>query len=150
MDGIIDVKNEIFVRIVDDLQKSIKRYEKFPPEQRFLMLTDKVIMIISLLKTLMVASTQDQIRKIEQKEDLSVEQKSEKTTQLLAKCDKIGNIFELVRAEFNALEDFIQNDTKSILSNIEEKLNEVLLGPYYAAGQELMKTASKEFDKNKI
>lgn len=149
MDGIIDIKNEVFMRLMDDLQKTIKRYEKFPPEQRFLMLTDKLILMVTFAKTAMTFTTETAIKNIEKTEGLSGEQKTEKITQLLTKYDKVGNLFELVKSELNALEDFIQSDSKSILNNMESKLDEVLLGPYYAAGKELMTTAGKDFDSKK-
>lgn len=48
--------------------------------------------------------------------------------------------------EFSELEDFIQGKTKNHMENMNNKLDEVLLGPYYAAGEELMKTAKSDLE----
>lgn len=149
MDGLMDIKNEVFMRLIDEIQKTIKRYEKFPPEQRFLMLTDKLILLITVGKTITTFRAHEEIKTIEKTEGLSAEQKSEKVSQFLGKCDKVGSVFDSVKNELNALEEYIQSDTKSILTKIDKQLDEVLMGPYYAAGKELMANADIDFNNKK-
>ena len=149
MSNIFTIQNEIFMQFVEDMRKTIKRYEKFPAEQRFLMLTDKLILSITFMKMAMNMSSSDEIKLINDQAELTDEQKSERTLGVLSKCEKVSGIFDLIKNEFEALEGFIQSDSKSILDKMENKLDEVLLGPYYTAGLELMKNAENHFNENK-
>lgn len=42
----LSILPDLFAKIAEELQQSIKRYEKFPPEIRFLMLVDKLHIIV--------------------------------------------------------------------------------------------------------
>jgi DNA repair ATPase RecN len=148
MDLIGNFSNEIFMKIIDDLQKTINRYEKYPDEIKYLMLIDKIFILIAFSKNGAMIWAQEEIKKVKNL-PLSEEEKTEQSKQILLKVDKISETIDLVKNQLNGLENFIQSETKSSLTHMEKKLDEVLLGPYYAAGIEMMNNAMKDFDINK-
>lgn len=137
----------IFSRIIEEFANSIKRYEKYPLEARFLMLTDKLLWGLSIIKALTLGAFETDIRRISELK-IDEKEKSEKIADIHARCDKMETIFELFKQEINALEEFIQKDTKNSLEYMESKLDEVLMGPYYKAGLELMHESKKNFEQN--
>lgn len=141
-----DCDMELFERTFSEIKGMIKRYEKFPPETRFLMLIDKLTIILTMARTVMTLQQQMELNKIDNNTELSDEVKLEKKQQMVIRLDESTEIMDLLKKELFALEDFIQSDTKSILSKMNNKLDEVLMGPYYASGKELMKNAHVEFD----
>ena len=141
--------NEIFTKIIEDIGLTIKRYEKYDDELRFTMLADKLILSITFIKTAIMMSMQDQIRRINDDKEISQEQKDEKSKLIVISCDKISGILNLIKNEFNKLDDFIRSDSKTTLKNIENKLDEVLLGPDYNNGKEMMNIAKIHYDSIK-
>src|SRR5947208_766076 len=129
------INNENFTKIIDNIYDIIKRYEKFSPEIRFLMFMDKLQILISSFKILNNASISSAINKIKS-ENIDAEEKKEKIQNIMNKNDQLNTVFDLIKKELDSFEVYIQSDTKSILTNIDKKLDEVLLGPYYKAGLE--------------
>lgn len=149
MDTFLNTKNELFVRSMEDINRTIKRYNKFSPEQRSLMLTDKMVLLFTVFKIAMINSNDYELDKITKNEELSEEQKLETKKEYLSKMDKIAETLDLIKEEFYKLEDFIQSESKSDLKNIVEKLDAVLLGPDYSDGKEMMLNAQENFNTNK-
>ena len=141
--------NEIFTKIIEDIGLTIKRYEKYDDELRFTMLADKLILSITFIKTGIMISMQDQIRRVNEDKEISQEQRDEKSKLIVINCDKISSILNLIKNEFNKLDEFIRSDSKSTLKNIENKLDEVLLGPDYNNGKEMMNCAKIHYDSIK-
>lgn len=145
MDNFSDAKRKILISMIEDLHRVIKRRQKFEPERRFLMLTDNLVLLVTGLRTGMMGISCDDIRLIEKNENLTPEQKKKEIENINDAIEKTSEVVDTFRNELYALEDYIQSDSKSILKNMENKLDEVLLGPYYKAGQEMMKNAKDEF-----
>jgi len=141
--------NEIFTKIIEDIGLTIKRYEKYDDELRFTMLADKLILSITLIKAAMMMSMQEEIRRINENKDMPQEQKEEKSKLILLNCGGMSGILDLIKNEFNKLDDFIRSDSKTTLKNIENKLDEVLLGPDYNNGKEMMNIAKIHYDSIK-
>lgn len=148
MDNALKLSDEIFLKFMDDLQKSIKRYSKFNDEIRFLMLIDKIMIFLTAVKSLSFFDMNSKMNDINKNNQLSDTDKSNKLSSIISKYEQMDTIFELVKNEFTALEDYIQKDSKSILNKMENKLDEVLLGPYYRAGMELMENSKNNFKLN--
>ena len=147
-DSIFDVKNELFMKMMDDIQRTINRYKRFDSEQRFLMLTDKLVLMFTFGSSAFIMANQHRIDTIDTDKTLTDEQKLAQKKEILEQFNKVSDIFDMIKGELFALEDFIQSDTKSILNKVDNKLDEVLMGPYYAAGKELMANAGKDFSQN--
>ena len=133
---------------VHELATWMKRYEKFTPETRFLMLADKLQMLLMGLKVALAKNYEDHIKHVDH-EDLSPQAKTDKKEHLIHEEEAINLALQIIAKEFDALEDFIQSDSKSHLKNIEDKLDAVLEGPDYKPGQEIMNNAQNDF-YNKI
>lgn len=146
MNNLLQSSEELIKSTMIDFQKMIKRYEKFPDEVRFLMLTDKLHLFLLLLKSVINITYSDEIRFLERKVELTPEEKSEKVSEIHIKIDSISYSFDLLKNELDLLENYIQSDSKSRLNSIETKMDELLLGPYYKSGIELMKNAQTDFN----
>lgn len=145
--SIWNCEDELFDRISEEINQTIKRYEKFPPETRFLMLIDKLLIVLTISKSMMTLEQQNEFNKIEENEILTDQEKQIQKQKLSFRVNTFSSTFDLLKKELFSLEDFIQSDSKSILHKMENKLDEVLLGPYYASGKELMKNAKNEFSE---
>mgnify|MGYP007117522490 CR=1 FL=1 len=132
---------------IHELGKWMKRYEKFPPETRFLMLIDKIQMLIMAGKLAAGADSENQIERYQNDEKLTPQEKGQKIEKVIKNVEALNTSIELIQNEFNALEDFIQSDTKSILKRMEGKLDAFLDGPDYEPGQKIMQEAKTEFEK---
>lgn len=117
---------DTLMKFFSDINKCIKRYEKFPPETRFLMLIDKIQMSILVAKLATTAIADTEITKTNKNQQLSNDQKSQKIHEINRQMDEVAFTCNLIEKEFNALEEYIQSDTKSILNNMEKKLDAVL------------------------
>ena len=133
------------VSFMENIMKTIRRYKKFDSEKRFLMLTDKLIILLTVANAGLIGSTSYDIRKIKEGDE-SQEEKNAKIIELNESIVFINKIFDELKAEVEALEDYIQSDTKSTLTQMSGKLDEVLLGPYYQAGRELMANSKTDFE----
>lgn len=144
--SIWNCEDELFDRICEEINQTLKRYEKFPAETRFLMLVDKLIILLTFSKTAMTLEQQNEFNNIERDENLTDQEKQISKQKLSFRINSFSSTFDLLKKELFALEEFIQSDTKSILNKMENKLDEVLLGPYYTSGKELMENAKNEFN----
>ena len=145
MNNLFYADNVLFENLMDDVERTLKRYDKFTLEQRFLMLTDKLILLITIFKTALL-SDDFVLRQIEQDTNLTLQEKIDKKDDRMRKMARFGGLFDIFKNELFKLEDFIQSDTKSAMHKMEGKLDEVLLGPYYAAGKEMMANANASFN----
>ena len=59
--------------------------------------------------------------------------------------DKLTKDLDTIIQEITEMESYVLNKRKSELKTIADKLDEVLLGPDYAPGMEMMKKAKKDF-----
>lgn len=130
-----------------ELGKWIKRYEKFPPEIRFLMLIDKIQMLLMVGKLAFAGDCESNVDRINDDDKLTPEEKSNKIGKIIKNSEALDLAIELVKHEFDTLEDFIQSDTRSILKNMENKLDEFLDGPDYENGNKIMQEAKADFDE---
>src|SRR5689334_3185548 len=133
-------------RNIHELSKWVKRYEKFSPETRFLMLIDKIQMILMAGKLAAGEAGDHQIEIYKKDDKLTPQEKGEKIETEVKRNEAINLSLEIIQNEFNALEDFIQSDSRSILKKMESKLDEFLEGPDYKPGQKVMQEAKKDFD----
>lgn len=106
------------------------------------MLTDKLIIMLTVAQTGIIGSNMSDIKRINES-DKTQEEKNEKIDNINKSIRFFNNVFE----EIKALEDYIQSDSKSIMTDMHHKLDEVLMGPYYQAGQELMENSKNDFEK---
>jgi len=111
------------------------------------MLTDKFIIMLTASQTGLMTAIMADIRRTREHGELTPEEKEAKIAESRDTMVCINKIFEEIKAEVEALEDYIQSDTKSILTQMNHKLEEVLLGPYYQAGKELMENSKEDFSK---
>ena len=59
--------------------------------------------------------------------------------------DKLTKDLDTIIQEITEMESYVLNKRKSELKTIGDKLDEVLLGPDYAPGMEMMKKANEDF-----
>ena len=62
--------------------------------------------------------------------------------------DKLSIDLDTIIQEITDMENYVLNKRKSELKTITDKLDEVLLGPDYAPGMEMMKKANEDFQQN--
>ena len=67
----------------------------------------------------------------------------------------VGKLINVLLSEFTSLRDYLdelhddqKNDIQKQLKNIEKKLDDILLGPDYPEGSEMMENAKEDFVKN--
>lgn len=134
------------VSFMENIMKTIRRYKKFDSEKRFLMLTDKLIILLTMANAGLIGSVRFEIKKIKENDKLTEEEANAKIAEHNESIIFTNTIFDELKAEVEALEDYIQSDTKSTMTQMSSKLDEVLLGPYYQAGRELMANSKTDFE----
>ena len=139
-----NLTSSILIKHVHELAAWMKRYEKFTPEVRYLMLVDKLQMLLVALKFIMAKDYDTQIKRVDT-EDLSDQDKVNRKDELVHEEEAVNLALNFIRKEFDSLEDFIQAPTKTSVKNIEDKLDQFLDGPDYAPGNKIMKEAENDF-----
>lgn len=131
--------------IFNELGKCIQRYHKFDDTTRFLMLIDKFYLITTSSTLGIIASLSDRTpaQIANGRDDEDVNEETEKRNMIIDEVTKISN---LLKSELSDLEDFIREKKETSLKSIENKLDEVLLGPDYHTGALLMNEAKEDFD----
>ena len=134
----------LLVKHVHELATWMKRYDKFTPEVRFLMLVDKLQMVLIAFKFVLAKDYEFQIKRVDS-EGLSDQEKINKKDTLVHEEEAGSLALQFIAKEFDALEDFIQSPTKTCVKSIEDKLDQFLNGPDYEPGNKIMKGAENDF-----
>ena len=110
------------------------------------MFIDKLQLTITAFKNFNTIMSADEIKKLSSI-DLSVDERIAKQDDIQHKSNKLEDLLSSFRSELDDLEEFIQGKTESSMKDMERKLDEVLLGPYYHSGREMMLSAKRDFSK---
>nr|QBK90318.1 MAG: hypothetical protein LCPAC102_02310 [Pithovirus LCPAC102] len=131
------------------MSEYIESRKKFGYETRFLMLLDKFKIVIIAAKITMLNDVDKQIQNIRNdEENINDDNELKKKSILLLENNKdvILKYIDIINMEIEEFEDFIMSDTKSYIKSIHDKIDEVLMGPYYTAGIELMKNSETDLN----
>ena len=134
------------IKQMNGMSATLDRYRKYPDEIRFLMMFDKMHVMLDVGKMALLEYYKNEIKKINLSDDLNEKQKAEKINNILRIEGQIGTLIKVLNEELDDLDKFIQSETKSRLKSMEDKLDAFLLGPDYAPGNELMKDAKKDLE----
>ena len=114
MEGFKNLNLDFFNNSLNEVATFIKGYKKYSPEIRFLMLIDKLKIMLLVSKLAASGSLTAAMEGMNKDERLTPEQKSKESERFITKANNMEVMFELIKKEFEDLEEFIQSDTKTI------------------------------------
>lgn len=133
------------LKYVGIIAEFAEKYSTYDEITRCILLIDKLQLTITAGKIGAIAGFDEDIRKITDHPNHSDEKKNQLITEINTRIEGTEKAFDIVIEEFNFLEKVIRQKNDTPLQNMERKLDEVLLGPYYQAGKELMENAHNDF-----
>jgi len=136
-----------FNSCVEEIRIMITNYKKYPEEIRYPLFIDKLLMIFCIFKGLSLGTFDLDIESV-MKENITDDEKKVKTEKIKLKYEQVKECFAVVMQEFYNLQEHFIVKSESHLMRIENKLNEVLMGPDYKEGIIIMKEARDNFNKN--
>lgn len=116
-------EEEVIRTLTGSFKSYFDRCHQLPPNIRFTMFVDKLLFVIGFMKA------------------YAKENFNENDYQV---AERVIQLFE---EEIFALQDHLQKNDKSVMERIEMKLDEVLMGPDYGPGRQMMETAMRNFEE---
>jgi len=101
------LNNKVLAEYMQSLVEFVDRYKYFDSQTRFILLTDKIMMLFKFLHGVAAVQTADEIRCVMTNSHLTEDQKKTEIEHKNTLLDGSNKIFNLVFKEITALEDFI-------------------------------------------
>ena len=133
------------MKYVGIIAKFAEKYSTYDDTTRCVLLLDKLQILMTGGMVAAAATYDNDIKRISDNADYSDEKKIQLIAEVNTLVEATEKSFEIVMKEINFMEGVIREKKDTPLQNIERKLDEVLLGPYYSAGKELMASAYNDF-----
>jgi hypothetical protein len=128
---------------VDTIVNIIQRYRRYPNETRFMMLLDKLYIVLETSPMFVHDKHKFLSESIQKNNE---ENKEERQNKLNQDRDKILNCIDMIKHELDDLQQYLFKHNDTLLDTIDKKLDSVLLGPDYPQGKNLMNEAKNDFD----
>lgn len=144
----MDPKN--LIQHIEGIAKLVEDYRKYDDATHYMLLVDKIKIILLTFRSLAIASHDDDIYRANL-QVVANESTDEERALSITRIEEIKKqtctVFDLLNDEIAGLQQFIMSRNTGPMQNIENKLDEVLLGPDYPLGQELMRKSQEDFNE---
>lgn len=145
-----DSKSEEVARYINMIASGyLNGYSEYDDVTRATLIVDKILLGMNVAKMAIMCSLSDEYKAFFHDQTLpnGEHNKARRLESIQSTMKETEKCFECVDKELKFLNKFVRESQNNAITNIERKLNDILLGPDYPEGKKLMQDAKKDFNE---